>query len=78
MTQRPLFRLRVAFLIIGFGLVLAVGAATLRVVPAGARVAPQATAQAQGKPTNEFCLGCHSKEGMTKTLSSGQVLWMRK
>ncbi len=72
MTQRLLLRLRVAFLIMGCSLVLAVALA--HVSPAAATVAPQATAQPQGKPSNDFCLGCHAKEGMTKTLSSGQLL----
>ena len=72
MTQRLLFRLRVAFLIAGCGLVLALAMAWAS--PARATVAPQATAQPQEKPSNDFCLGCHSKEGMTRTLSSGQTL----
>ncbi len=72
MTQRLLLRLRVAFLIAGCGLVLAVAMA--RVSPASATVPAQATAQPQEKPTNDYCLSCHGKQGMTKTLSSGSLL----
>ncbi len=72
MTQRLLLRLRVAFLIAGCALVLAVAMA--RVSPVSATVPAQATVQPQQKPTNDYCLSCHGKEGMTKTLSSGQLL----
>ncbi len=74
MTQRLLIRLRVAFLIIGSALVVVLGAAAVRVSPAGAEPSAQATAQPGEKPSNAFCLGCHSQPGMVKTLSSGQVL----
>ncbi len=31
-------------------------------------------AQPQGKPSSEYCLGCHTQQGLSKTLSGGEVL----
>jgi len=70
MSQKLWMQLRVAFIIVGLALVLI--AVAVRVSPAGAANGVQPTPA--GKPTNEFCLGCHAKAGMTKTLPSGELL----
>ncbi len=70
MTQRLSFGLRVAFIIIGSGLVLIAAAASVSSAGAARNVRPAL----QNKPTNEFCLGCHAQEGMALTLPSGEAL----
>ncbi len=76
MTQRLSTWLRVAFFIIGAALVLVAVAA--RVPTAGAarltQLPAQPTAQPQDKPTNAFCLGCHGKPGMLKSMPNGDTL----
>jgi cytochrome c553 len=63
MTISKAMRSRLGFLAACVGLVVL--AAIALAVPADA--AGSATAQAQDKPSNDFCLGCHSQQGMTKT-----------
>lgn len=67
-------RIRPALLIVG-AILLLVGAAVL-VSRADAAKPPQPVAQpaAQDKPSNDYCLGCHSQTNLTKTLPSGETL----
>ncbi|HEX8991717.1 MAG TPA: ammonia-forming cytochrome c nitrite reductase subunit c552 [Anaerolineales bacterium] len=76
MTQRLHRRLRVAFFIIGFALLLVLLVGAARVSPADALPSAQATAQPGSKPANEVCLGCHAQAGMTKTLPNGELLYL--
>jgi predicted CXXCH cytochrome family protein len=70
MTRRLSTQLRVAFLIVGSVLLLM--AALAMVSPArAAHVVQPAPAD---KPTNDYCLSCHSKQGMVKDLPSGETL----
>src|SRR5512141_2009329 len=70
MTQKLLAQLRVAILIIGSLLVL-VALGALVYPAAAARSGPPVQADT---PTNEYCLGCHAKPGMSKALPSGETL----
>lgn len=55
------------------GLLLLLGAAVALATPADA--AKEATPLSpQGKPSNDFCLGCHTQQGMTRTVSNGDTL----
>ncbi len=70
MTARPNNRLRAVLLVSALGLLLL--AAIVIATPASA-VGGFAT-RVQDKPSNDFCLGCHSQQGLTKTLPSGEIL----
>ncbi len=70
MSQKLLIRLRIALLIVGCALIVA--AAFALVSPA--RAAFVAQPAAADKPTNEYCLSCHSKQGMVKQMPSGETL----
>jgi predicted CXXCH cytochrome family protein len=70
MTVSKAMRSRLGLLALGAGLVLL--AATAVAVPADA--ARSAAPPAQDKPSNDFCLGCHSQAGMTKALGNSETL----
>ncbi len=70
MSFRSFNRMRGALLVTGALLVL-VGAIA-RTMPAQA--ARPAAPNPQEKPTNQYCLGCHGQQGMTKTLPDGELL----
>jgi predicted CXXCH cytochrome family protein len=70
MTRRLSTQLRVAFLIVGSVLLLM---AALAMVPP-ARAAHVVQPAPADKPTNDYCLSCHSKQGMVKDLPSGETL----
>jgi predicted CXXCH cytochrome family protein len=67
-------RAAVGLLSIAFAL-LAVGAATQRSAAAAAPAPPLTSGPAQ-QSSNEACLICHEKPGQTKTLPSGQELYI--
>ena len=54
------------------GLVLLLAAAAAFVFPANAARSPQPATQ--DKPTNDYCLSCHSKPGLTRALPNGEIL----
>ncbi len=58
-------------LLLFFGLILVVLAASLNVRPATAAPVAQGTAST---PSNETCLACHNQPGMRVTLDSGETL----
>ena len=70
MTISKSLRSRMGLLALCAGLVVLVAIAMA--VPADA--AGSATAPPQDRPSNDFCLGCHSQQGMTKTLGNGDIL----
>ncbi len=70
MTRKLSIQLRVAFVFVGSLFILVAAAA--RVSPVDA--APPVQRAAAEKPTNDYCLGCHSQPGMVKTLPSGELL----
>jgi nitrate/TMAO reductase-like tetraheme cytochrome c subunit len=69
MTLRPFARFRPA-LLIGLGLFLLVGIA----LTTSANAAPAAHPPMQDKPSNDYCLGCHSQQGMSRPLGDGTLL----
>jgi nitrate/TMAO reductase-like tetraheme cytochrome c subunit len=69
MNLRPSTRFRPA-LPIGLGLFLLVGIA----LTTSANAAPSAVPPVQDKPSNDYCIGCHSQEGMTRPLGDGTLL----
>ena len=70
MTVWSSSRFKTGLLMSGAFLVLI--AAVALATPAGA--AKPALTNPQEKPSNEYCLGCHGQQGLTKTLPSGEVL----
>ncbi len=58
--------------LIALGLVLILAAAAAFVFPADAARGHQPALQ--DKPSNDYCLSCHSKPGMTSTLPNGEIL----
>ncbi len=58
------------------GLAALVTVATVRVSPVDAASALQPVTEpaSQSKPTNDYCLSCHSQPGLTKSLPSGETL----
>jgi predicted CXXCH cytochrome family protein len=61
----------VALVVLGLAGVLLLGLALAS--PAGAAKAPK-DPPLQGKPSNDYCLGCHSQAGMARTLPNGDIL----
>src|SRR5512143_3863983 len=70
MTARASVHVRLALLLLGLGLVLAVGIG----LSTPARAATGGSPPLQDKPSNDFCLGCHSQAGMSKALTNGDTL----
>ncbi|MFH1183723.1 MAG: cytochrome c3 family protein [Chloroflexota bacterium] len=70
MTVPKAIRSRLGLLTLGVGLV--VMAAIALAAPADA--AGTAVPPAQDKPSNDFCLGCHSQQGMSKALGNSETL----
>ena len=70
MTRTLMDRTRLAFVVIG--LVLLLAAVVAFVSPAKAADSPQP--RLQDKPTNDYCLSCHSKPGVTRALPNGEIL----
>lgn len=66
-------RIRLISFLFGICLILVVSAAIASRVDAAKSVRPIV---AQSKPSNAYCLGCHSKQGMIKTLPSGETLYL--
>ena len=70
MTAGKGIRPRPAFVLIALGLLLLVASAAAP----SAGAAPSRVTPAQTKPSNDYCLGCHSQQGMSRTLEDGSVL----
>jgi predicted CXXCH cytochrome family protein len=70
MGLRPRHRLRWGLVAAGLGLVLAVGIG----LSSQAHAEEASRPPLQAKPSNDYCLGCHSQEGITKTLGDSSLL----
>jgi predicted CXXCH cytochrome family protein len=67
-------RIRLLFLLMGISLIFLVAAALTPRAQAARRSDPPIGSAAGAKPSDDYCLGCHSRQGLTKTLPSGEVL----
>jgi len=63
-------RMRGARLLIGLGVVLLLG----MVLAPSALAAPRTRLPEQDKPSNDYCIGCHSQQGLSRPLGDGSVL----
>lgn len=70
MTAWPFGRLRSALFILGLSLVLGVGIG----LSTTAEAANDSRPVGQAKMSNDYCLGCHGQQGMSKVLPSGETL----
>ena len=70
MTATPSNRFRPALFVLGLALI--VGAGIGLATPAVASKA--AVPPLQDKPSNDYCLGCHTQPGMTRSLADGSAL----
>jgi predicted CXXCH cytochrome family protein len=70
MTIGPSVRLRLAATLVGLGLVLLAVTAAAR----SAFAAPSIQPPAQDQPSDDYCIGCHSQQGMSRPLADGSVL----
>ncbi|HTP02334.1 MAG TPA: cytochrome c3 family protein [Anaerolineales bacterium] len=70
MSHKLSMQLRVASIALGSALLVAAALA----MASPARAAYVAQPPTADKPTNEYCLSCHSKQGMVKELPSGETL----
>jgi len=70
MTVGSSDRLRAILVLVGLGLLLLVGIA----VTTSAEAAPAPQPPVQGQPSNDYCIGCHSQQGMSRQLDDGSVL----
>ena len=68
--MRPSARIRRAGLLVGIGLVVFTATAVAR----SAIAAPNAQPPAETQPSNDYCIGCHSQQGMSRPLGDGAVL----
>jgi nitrate/TMAO reductase-like tetraheme cytochrome c subunit len=70
MTVRSIQRFRSAVLTACFGLLLLMGIA----LAGSAEAAPAPRSPNQDGPSNDYCIGCHSQAGMSRSLEDGSVL----
>ncbi len=63
-------RIQRAALFVGLGLVVLTAVAMAR----SAMAAPGPQPPAQAQPSDDYCIGCHSQQGMSRPLSDGSVL----
>ncbi len=67
-------RFRLALVLVGMSLILVTAAALVSPVDAAKSPQPVAQVVSQGKPSNDYCLGCHSQTGLTKSMQDGETL----
>ena len=70
MTVRPSTRFRQALIVLGLGLLVLVGIAAAP----SAEAAPAVLPRAQDQPSNDYCIGCHAQQGLSRPLDDGSVL----
>ena len=70
MTMERSARIRRAAILVGLGLVVLTATAVAR----SAMAAPDAQPPAQDQPSDDYCIGCHSQQGMSRPLADGSVL----
>jgi predicted CXXCH cytochrome family protein len=70
MTIRSARRVRLAAILFGLGVVLIGATALARTAIA----APGTRLPAQDQPSNDYCIGCHSQQGLSRRLADGSVL----
>jgi predicted CXXCH cytochrome family protein len=70
MIARPTRRFPLALILLLAGLILLVGIA----LTSSAQAAPVPRPPDQDGPSNDYCIGCHTQQGMSRRLDDGSVL----
>ena len=67
-------RFKLIFFVFGVALVLATVIVLTSTADAAKSTSSASQSTPQSKPSNDYCLSCHSQSGLTKTLPDGEVL----
>jgi Cytochrome c3 len=70
MSPGSISRARLALIIIGLGAMLLAGI----FIAQTAAAAPASAPAGQEKPSNDYCIGCHTQQGLSRQLEDGSVL----
>lgn len=74
MSKWTTARFRLGLILAGASLLILTAAVWTSSADAARTPRPLPQAAAQDKPSNDFCLGCHSQTGLSTTLPGGEVL----